>query len=191
MFERIGNFFLFLFTPFVRLITHVPYISRYLYILLLFWPDAPKPLTSQLRAVYWKEKMRSVGKNVIISHQVKIDAPESISIGNNTAILNKCVIAGQGGLTIGNDVMVGFESIILTYTHRFDNLEVPIRKQGFTAEPVVIGNDVWIGARVVILQGVTIGDGAIIAAGSVVTKNVPPYAIVGGVPAKIIRSRKQ
>ena len=190
MLDRVQSFFLFIFTPLARLIAHIPYFSRYLYILFLFWPDAPKPLTSQLRAVYWKEKMRFMGTNVIVSHQVKIDAAEHISIGNNSAILNKCVIAGQGGLTIGNDVMVGFESIILTYTHRSDDLVIPIRKQGFTAAPVVIGNDVWIGTRVIILQGVTIGDGAIIGAGAVVTKDVPPYAIVGGVPAKIIRSRK-
>ena len=85
--------------------------------------------------------------------------------------------------------MCGPQLMIFTTEHKMA-LEKPMRTQGVTVKDVTIGNDVWIGARVTILAGVTIGDGAVIGAGAVVTKDVPPYAVVGGVPAKIIRFRK-
>ncbi len=88
--------------------------------------------------------------------------------------------------------MMGQECAILTTNHRFDRLDIPMNEQGCSEiKPVVIGNDVWIGMHCIILPGVHIGNGAIIGAGSVVTKNVPDFAIVGGNPAKLISFRKQ
>lgn len=85
---------------------------------------------------------------------------------------------------------MGTDVIIITRNHRFDRTDIPMMEQGFEEErPVYIGNDVWIGDRVLILPGVHIGDGSIIAAGAVVTKDVPPYSIVAGVPARKIRDR--
>ena len=86
--------------------------------------------------------------------------------------------------------MMGPEVIIYTSGHKFDRTDIPMIDQGFTeTEPVVIGNDVWIGRRVIIMLGVNIGDGCILGAGAVVTKDVPAYSVVGGVPARIIKSR--
>lgn len=86
--------------------------------------------------------------------------------------------------------MMGTDVTIITRNHRFDRTDIPMMEQGFEEErPVYIGNDVWIGDRVLILPGVHIGDGSIIAAGAVVTKDVPPYSIVAGVPARKIRDR--
>ena len=85
---------------------------------------------------------------------------------------------------------MGTDVTIITRNHRFDRTDIPMMEQGFEEErPVYIGNDVWIGDRVLILPGVHIGDGSIIAAGAVVTKDVPPYSIVAGVPARKIRDR--
>jgi maltose O-acetyltransferase len=79
-----------------------------------------------------------------------------------------------------------------SYSHAYDRLDIPMDQQGFEdPTPIHIGDDVWIGARVIILPGVNIGSHCIIGAGSVVTKDVPDYAIVGGVPAKIIRMRNE
>ena len=87
--------------------------------------------------------------------------------------------------------MMGSNVTVITHNHAFDRTDIPMMEQGFEEErPVVIGNDVWIGDRVIILPGVHVGDGSILAAGAVVTKDVPPYSIVGGVPAKLIRMRK-
>jgi len=88
--------------------------------------------------------------------------------------------------------MMGEECVIFHRNHRFDRLDIPMCQQGFTdGKPVSIGNDVWIGIRVTILPGVTIGDHSVIGAGAVVTKDVPEYAIVGGSPARILRMRNE
>ena len=86
--------------------------------------------------------------------------------------------------------MMGTDVTIITRNHRFDRTDIPMMEQGFEEErPVYIGNDVWIGDRALILPGVHVGDGSIIAAGAVVTKDVPPHSIVAGVPARKIRDR--
>lgn len=97
----------------------------------------------------------------------------------------------QGPLTIGDDVMMGPDVMVYTQNHRTDRLDIPMIEQGNSEKrEVVIGNDVWIGARCIIMPGISIGEGSIIAAASVVTKDVAPYSVVGGVPAKLIKMRK-
>ena len=87
--------------------------------------------------------------------------------------------------------MMGPDVVIMTNSHNFERIDIPMNIQGSAVpKKVVIGNDVWIGTRAIILPGTTIGNGAIIGAGAVVTKDVPEYGIVGGVPAKLIRNRK-
>ena len=114
---------------------------------------------------------------------------KQISIGDNSGIGFRAHLSGR--ITIGRDVMMGHDCIIWTLNHGFDRCDIPMTEQGFyPEEPVTIGDDVWIGARVIILPGVNIGSHAIIAAGAVVSKDVPEWAIVGGVPAKVIKMRK-
>ncbi len=87
--------------------------------------------------------------------------------------------------------MMGPDVVIFTMNHRADRTDIHMGAQGMTEKrKVIIGNDVWIGQRVMIMPGVTIGDGCIIAAGAVVTKDIPPYSIAGGVPARVLKSRK-
>ena len=94
------------------------------------------------------------------------------------------------GVKIGDNVMMGPNCFICTRNHRFDDVTTPMNKQGFNDfEPVSIGNDVWIWQNVIILPGVVIGEGSIIGAGAVVTKSFPPFSIIAGNPAKLVRSR--
>jgi maltose O-acetyltransferase len=91
---------------------------------------------------------------------------------------------------IGDNVMMGPEVVFYTTRHNNSRTDIPMNMQGIeTGIPIVIGNDVWIGRRAIILPGVTIGDGCIIGAGAVVTKSFPPYSVIGGVPAKIVKNR--
>lgn len=113
----------------------------------------------------------------------------SVKMGDRSGIGKKCELYGD--ITIGDDVLMAPEVIIRTRNHRYVNKSITIHKQGVDDEkPVIIGNDVWIGQRVMIMPGVHVGNGAVIAAGAVVTKDVPEYAVVGGVPAHIISYRK-
>ena len=111
-----------------------------------------------------------------------------ITIGKNSLIGEHNVIRGQGGVTIGDRVYTSPFVQIVSVNHVFDDPTVPFVDQGITAEGVVIEDDVWIGSGAVITDGVRIGKGAVIAGGAVVTKNVKPHTIVGGVPAKVIRT---
>jgi maltose O-acetyltransferase len=130
------------------------------------------------------------GKKINIEKGAYFGDGSEIEIGDYSAIGVNCQTCGP--IKIGNDVMMGPDVIILTQHHKFDRLDIPMWQQShYPSEPVVIGDDVWIGTSVIFLPGVKIGKGAIIGAGAVVTKDVPEYAIVGGNPAKVIKFRKE
>jgi maltose O-acetyltransferase len=119
---------------------------------------------------------------------------ERIEIGDNCLINHNNVLqAGKecGKIIIGNYVHTGANVMMFAFNHSIDSLEVPSIKQDYYDADIVVEDDVWIGAGSVILLGVRIGKGAVIAAGSVVNKDVPPYAIYGGVPAKLIKKRNE
>jgi acetyltransferase-like isoleucine patch superfamily enzyme len=114
---------------------------------------------------------------------------KGITIGNRTGIGARAFLAGQGGITIGDDVITGPNIKVFSENHNFSDLTQTIKQQGVTKQATVIGNNCWIGGDVTILAGVTIGDGCVIAAASVVTKSVPANSVVAGVPAKVVKSR--
>lgn len=128
------------------------------------------------------------GANLNIEAGASFGTGKGIRIGNNSSIGVMSQV--RGPLSIGDNVMMGPEVVIFTSNHRFDRLDLTMDRQGSITKPVIIGNDVWIGQRVMIMAGVNIGNGVIIAAGAVVTKDIPDFAIVGGVPAKVLKYRK-
>lgn len=142
-----------------------------------------------IREAFAKAILEECGNNVWIDNRVYIGNGDNRKLGCNSGLGSHAYIGKY--TTIGNDVMMGPNVTIITRNHRFDNTDTPMRLQGFEEyKPVVIEDDVWIGQQVIILPGIHIGKGSIIGAGSVVTKNVEPYSIVGGAPAKLIRLRK-
>ena len=113
-----------------------------------------------------------------------------VSLGNESGIGENARICGN--VQIGDYVMMGPECMMYTANHEAMRTDIPMCRQGTAPErPIRIGNDVWIGARVTILPGVTIGNGCIIGAGAVVTKDIPDYAVAAGVPARVIKFREQ
>ena len=116
---------------------------------------------------------------------------EGIEIGENVGISPNAYIGARGGLKIGKNTIMGPNVSIHSENHIFKDINIPIRLQEEKRKGIIIGEDCWIGAKTVILDGVIIGNGVVIAAGSVVNKDVPDYAVVAGVPAKIIKNRKE
>lgn len=122
----------------------------------------------------------------MIESRVEFGSGHQLNLGPDSAIGARSVV---GTVTIGEHVMIGQELLALSRNHNFEDTEVPPKYQGFAEDqPIVIGDDCWIGARVVLLPGVTIGRHCVIGAGSVVTRDVPDYSVVGGNPARVLRS---
>ena len=143
------------------------------------WHENEEEITELFSRIIGK----TVDKSVRICTPFFTDFGKNISIGNNVFINADCKFQDQGGIYIGDDVFIGHNVVLATLDHEIDP-----DKRGIIPAPIHIGNKVWIGAGAIITKGVTIGDGSIVAAGAVVNKDVPEKVIVGGVPAKIIKS---
>ncbi|MDF2921732.1 MAG: acetyltransferase [Paenibacillaceae bacterium] len=170
------------------------------------------------RIGYWlanRHKQASVHPGCLISPEAKVN-PRSgrIEIGEGSLIAAGALIQGnvrigrncsvqaysnivgygdpdnrEGWITIGNDVRIASHAIMIAANHRFEDAGRTIRSQGVQAAPITIEDDVWIGGRVSITAGVTIGRGSVIGGGAVVTRDIPPYSVAVGVPAKVVRQR--
>lgn len=114
---------------------------------------------------------------------------EGCSIGANSGIGQFSFIGCGGGVRIGRDVIMGQYISFHTENHIFDDLERPILAQGVTRAPIEIGDDCWVGAKVTFLSGSKVGRGCVVAGGAVVRGEIPPYSVIGGVPARILKSR--
>jgi acetyltransferase-like isoleucine patch superfamily enzyme len=136
----------------------------------------------------------TIGENTLIMHGAVLHVynfrglPHSgIRIGKDSLIGEYTVIRGQGGVTIGDRVYTSPMTQLIAVNHVFDDPDRPFIEQGITAQGIVVEDDVWLGSNAVITDGVRIGRGAVVAAGAVVTKDVPAHTVVGGVPARVIR----
>ena len=135
--------------------------------------------------------MKSVGNNVYICNGYQISSIHNIEIGSNVWIGRNCMLSGEGKLKIDSGTIMSHNIAIWTQNHRYEsqNLESIPYDREFVKKSVHICENVWVGSKVIILPGVTIGEGAVIGAGAVVTKDVPPCAVIGGNPAKILKYR--
>lgn len=124
-------------------------------------------------------------RTIIENHVILNNGIGDIEIGNNTMITSRGMILGP--TLIGNNVVLGIGSQVLGLTHNYEDIEIPIKEQGVSGTKVIIEDDVWIGGNCVIIQGIKIGKHSLVAAGSVVTKDVEPYTIVAGNPARPIK----
>ncbi len=164
-------------------------------------------------------RLISVGRSCVIEEHVLIDAlsRDGVRLGNNVTIARSAVIqctgviqklgvgvtigdnsavgafsflGGQGGISIGQNVIMGPRVSIHSENHRYADVTRPIRLQGESRAGVMIDDDCWVGSGTIIVDGVRVGRGCVIAAGSVVTRDVSDYSVIAGVPARVIRSRK-
>lgn len=151
-------------------------------------PCSHKSVLNIVKRKWLKHVFNYIGKDINIRPNVKFVRGYNISIGDNSGIGEKSFLQDVGKITIGNNVLMGPEVNIFTSNHgtKKDSL---IIEQELNLKDVIIEDDVWIGARAIILPGVKISKGTVIAAGAIVTKDTKEYSIVGGNPAKFIKYR--
>ena len=133
-----------------------------------------------------------LGEGTVIAPRAYLDTGPGgrIALGAKCTVNPYCVVYGHGGFVTGDYVRIAAQTVIIPANHVFDDPDLPISRQGLRKQGIRVGTDVWIGAGCRILDGVNIGDGAVIAAGAVVHRDVEPFAVVAGVPARFIKSRR-
>lgn len=141
----------------------------------------------ELRALFSQLIGQPVDESFALFPPFHTDCGKNIHIGKNVFLNMGCKFQDQGGIYIGDGALIGHNVVLATLNHAMS----PSRRGTMVPAPIRIGKNVWIGSNATILPGVTIGDGAIVAAGAVVTRDVPENAIVGGVPAKVIRHLRE
>lgn len=143
------------------------------------------------RGAYWALFLRSSGDNLQVRPGVNLSHPENLVVGNNVRINVNCYIDAGGGISIGNNVLLGPDAKVWSVSHCFSDKSIPVFQQGYFYGPVEISDNVWIGANSIILPNVKISEGVIIGASSLITacQILPSYSVYGGVPGKIIKNR--
>jgi acetyltransferase-like isoleucine patch superfamily enzyme len=170
-----------------------------------------KPRLSKLRYLWMSQAFEKAGKRGSFGRRIQFHGKLRVELGDRVAFRDGCQFAGAGLLRVGDrtsinaeciitamerveigaDVMLAPRVYVLDVDHRFDDRATPIPQQGYDVAPVTICDGVWIGTGTVITKGVTIGEGAVVGANSVVTRDIPPFTIAAGIPARVIKDRPQ
>jgi len=190
-------------SAFAELVTHVEFLVNV----------APGKTGYALRRWYFGRRLGELGQQAAIGPGLLVHGPLNIHIGNQFSCWRQCTLAAcddgvikigdrvalnanayfnacsGGRIVLGNDVLVAPNVVMRTSDHVTSSLDQPINAQRHIGGEIITGDDVWIGANATVVGGVHIGQGAIVAAGAVVTRDVKPYTIVGGVPARFIKNR--
>jgi len=147
-----------------------------------------------IRRFFYKFTLASSGSKLIVSIRCRFQSPRNIHIGNECQINTGCILAANdskdGSIQIGDNVLIGPYVMIHSGNHNYKDANITIDKQGHSFGGIVIQDDVWIGAKSIVLSGVIVAKGSVIAAGSIVTKDTEEYGVYAGVPARKIKSRK-
>lgn len=137
----------------------------------------------EIRALFSELTGKEVDPSFRLFPPFYTDCGKNVTVGKNVFINSCCCFQDQGGITVGDDVLIGHQVVIATLNHDL----APEKRASMKAASVKIGKGAWIGSHATLLAGVTVGEGAVVAAGAVVTKDVPPRTVVGGVPARVIK----
>ncbi|MBR5466764.1 MAG: acyltransferase [Bacteroidaceae bacterium] len=159
------------------------------YVFLRHIPMQPMPgyrIGYKLRYLAVRKLLAYCGEDVVVKDNCYFGNGNKLKVGDRSQLGQNARLGGT--ITIGDDVVMGPDVVMMATSHEFKDLNTPINMQGAKPEePIVIGNDCWIGTRVIILPGVHIGNKCIVAAGAVVTRSFPDNCIIGGVPAKLLK----
>ena len=145
------------------------------------------PFAVLFRYLSFSARVERFDKNSYIGSHVVLKNLHKLQVGENFSLHDFCYVDAVGGVKVGNNVSIAHGSSLISFNHSWGSLELPIKYNPISKAPIVIEDDVWVGCGVRIMSGVTIGKRSVVAAGSVVVKDVPANTVVGGVPAKFIK----
>lgn len=148
------------------------------------------PIFNAVKKLFLTLNGAKIGKRVVFYPGVWIAPGRNLKIGDDVDLALGVLITTSGGVSIGDRALIGYRTQILSSNHVIPADHERIFGAGHDKKSVSIGSDAWVGCNCVILPGVSVGEGAVVAAGSVVTKDVKPFTIVGGVPARLIKNRE-
>ncbi|RYG48342.1 acyltransferase [bacterium] len=137
---------------------------------------------------YAKRLAKTCGENVLIGVGCEIRNWDKLELGSNISIQRGCWVDACGGLKIGDNISIATQCVMVSFDHQWSDETLAIRDNKAVFAPIVLEGDIWLGAGAKIMKGVTIGRRSIVAAGAVVNKDVPPRSIVGGIPAKVLKT---
>lgn len=149
----------------------------------------PPRVFGRLRITLLRVAGADICASVTIGPGVRVIEPEGLVMRSGSSVARDAVLDARGGLTLRENCLIGFESVLLTSTHNATHVGVPIQKQGMFAQPIVVGERAWLGARVFVLPGCDIAEDAIVATSSVVTRHIPARTIAAGIPARNLKKR--
>ena len=149
----------------------------------------PLRLGSPVRAAVLRLAGARIGHGVTTGPGVRVLGPAGLVVDDRAGIARNVVLDARVGVQVGAGALIGFEAVVLTWTHRYEQPTRPIAEQGFTGRAISVGARSWVGARAVLLPGALVGDAAIVGAGAVVVAPVPSTTVVAGNPARHIRDR--
>lgn len=149
----------------------------------------PDRVGDPARTRWLKRNCSRFGPGSRIAEGSRVLDAQRLEVGARVMVARDVTLDARNDLRLDDEALIGFEALLLTFTHKSSEVGIPVQDQGFEGSPIVIGRRAWVGARVIILPGVVVGADSIIAAGSVVTREVQPSSVVGGVPAKQISVR--
>jgi acetyltransferase-like isoleucine patch superfamily enzyme len=156
----------------------------------LLWYMGYAPWQCRFKAWYLRRFGAQIGESLFMERCVTVRQPEKLKIGNHSGVGAFSVVTCGGGMTIGDYVMIGYGCRVMSANHRVLPVGQQFRYAGHVTAPVHLKDGCWLGTNAIVLPGVTVGEGAVVAAGSLVTRSVPDYAYVGGVPAKFMFYRQ-
>lgn len=149
----------------------------------------PDRIGNPLRSRWLRKHANSFGEGSVVTVGCRVLKPSGLDMGSGVTVARDVTLDARSGITLEDGALIGFETVLLTHTHSSTLIGIPIQDQGFQGAPICIGQRVWLGARVIVLPGVTIGADSIVGAGAVVTRDLPPLSIAVGVPARKLRTR--
>lgn len=148
-------------------------------------------IDSHMRNMFFTHTLPRCGRNLFVHPLVTFYYPANVAIGENVFINRGALFMAPVPITIGDNALIGPYTMFNSSSHRYKARGTPIDQQGHRYGEITIENDVWVGGHACILAGVTLGEGAVVGAGAVVTKSVPSYTVVAGVPAQVIGERSE